>query len=89
MKDQVYSLTGMRITKEQPYYDLQFTMFSREMIAKFDCSYVEMGKQDVRGNYSISLFTEVHTITQQKHFASKDELFGYIVGFNSYHQAYL
>lgn len=43
---------------------------------------VEFGKQDSRGAISITLVSLRGTVPMQKHFNSKDELLGYVVGYN-------
>ena len=73
-------LTGIDAT----YYRIQFEQFEQSMIQKFGCEFVAFGKQDTRGGHSICLFSEKGTISQQKHFDSKDQLIGFVIGYNSY-----
>ena len=77
-------IVGMRLTgNDKSYYKAQLNLFEEKMIAKGMATRVEFGKQDTRGLYSICLFNESHCVTQQKHFESKQELLGYIVGYNT------
>ena len=73
-------LTGIDAT----YYRLQLAQFEQSMIQKFDCEYVAFGKQDTRGGHSICIFSKKGTVSQQKHFDSKDQLIGFVIGYNSY-----
>ena len=83
------SIVGMRITgTNKNYYLRQLELFEQAMIDKGRATRVEFGKQDMRGVPSICLFNG-HCVTQQKHFNSKDELLGYVVGYNSVEQDYL
>lgn len=45
------------------------------------CAYIEIGKQDIRGFHSISLFDSRDCVIKQKHFKTKDTLLGYAVGY--------
>lgn len=49
---------------------------------------VQFGKQDIRGGFSITLFDNKHCVPSQKFFATKQELLGYIVGYNEAHQVH-
>lgn len=84
------SIVGIRITgTNKNYYLRQLELFEQAMIDKGWATRVEFGKQDMRGVPSICLFNDRHCVTQQKHFNSKDELLGYVVGYNSVEQGYL
>lgn len=75
-------IVGMRITGiDKNYYLRQLELFEQAMIDKGRATRVEFGKQDMRGVPSICLFND-GCVTQQKHFNSKDELLGYVVGYN-------
>jgi len=78
-------LTGINAT----YYKFQLEEFEQHMIKKFNCDYVAFGKQDTRGAHSICLFSKKGTVSQQRHFDSKDQLLGFVVGYNSHNGAHL
>ena len=83
------SIVGMRITgTNKNYYLHQLELFEQKMIDKGMATRVEFGKQDMRGVPSICLFNG-HCVTQQKHFDTKQELLGYVVGYNNAGEAYL
>ena len=44
---------------------------------------IQFGKQDIRGNYSISIFDKKDRIIEQKMFNSRLELFSFINGYLS------
>ena len=84
------SIVGMRITgTNKNYYLHQLELFEQKMIDKGMATRVEFGKQDMRGVPSICLFNDNHCVTQQKHFDTKQELLGYVVGYNNASKAYL
>ena len=81
-----YSISNMRLGAEKAYYQNQLAAFASIMIDKFDdVQRVEFGKQDSRGALSITLFNSKHCVPQQRHFTSKDELLGFVVGYNHSH----
>jgi len=43
---------------------------------------VEFGKQDIRGGFSITLVDKEDCVPMQKFFKNKDELLGFVCGFN-------
>ena len=66
------------------YYLSQLEIFERHMIADFEnVDHVEYGKQDTRGSVSVSLVTPDHLINEQKHFADKNEMLGFVCGYNA------
>lgn len=86
------STNSMILGKEKPYLKNQLMTFAESMADKFnDTIEVCYGKQDSRGALSITLFNSRHCVDHQKHFSSKDELLGFVIGYNSAHskQAYL
>lgn len=78
-------LQNIRITGiNKNYYLNQLETFERHMVDQGMAVRVEFGKQDqYRSNPSISLFDDKHGINQQKHFDTKHEMLGYVVGYNA------
>ena len=57
----------------------------QEFADRFDTSKiteVQYGKQDLRGTESITLHDKKNCVPYQKHFKNKDEMLGYVEGFN-------
>jgi hypothetical protein len=78
-------LSHIRLTGiDKLYYLRQFEQFEIAMVKKFNCQYVAYGKQDTRGAHSICLFSDNGCVSQQRHFDSKDQLIGFVVGYNSH-----
>lgn len=78
-----FSTPNIRITREKPYYMSHMQTFANHMADKFsDTISVDYGKQDTRGGISITLFNTRHCVDHQHHFNSKDEMLGFIVGYN-------
>ena len=77
-----YNICNMRITGERKVYILhQFEKFA----LNFDSDKikeVDFGKQDIRGGFSICLVDNESIIPEQMFFNSKDELIGFVIGFN-------
>ena len=84
-----YSLQNIRITgHNKEYYLNQLSVFAARCCLKPGIKRVEFGKQDTRGAVSICLATDAHCISAQKHFDSKAEMLGFVVGFNEAHSGY-
>ena len=77
-----YNLCNMRITGDRKTYILkQFENFALH----FDTDKikaVDFGKQDIRGGFSICLVDLKDTIPEQMFFNSKEELIGFVIGYN-------
>lgn len=88
-----YRLVGMRLTGvDKNYYVAQLQTFTNAIMLKFEgVESVEFGKQDVRGGYSICILDTRGCINYQKVFESKQQLIGYVCGYNAANsnQAYL
>ena len=85
-----YRVNHMRLTGDnKEYWANQLAEFSRRFINK-EYGYnskiikgVDFGKQDIRGGFSICLIDEKNCIPKQKYFESKDQLLGFVQGFNN------
>lgn len=83
------STPNIRITREKPYYMHQLNEFAEHMEKRFpDTIRVEYGKQDIRGGISICLFNNRHCIDHQHFFNSKDEMLGFVAGYNKSFNSY-
>ena len=83
-----YRINHMRLTGNNKEYWLnQLAEFSRRFINKNYGSRtikgVDFGKQDIRGGFSICLIDEKNCIPKQKYFENKDQLLGFVQGFNN------
>jgi len=78
-----FRLVGMRLPKNGGFYQGQFSKFFETIITTFykSVNYMEFGKQDQRGGFSICFYEDDVSI-KQVHFESKDHLLGFVVGFN-------
>jgi len=75
---------NMKVTgPNRRYYLNQFEVFAAKVSTKLFIE-VQFGRQDQRGGFSIALVDHNGVIAHQKHFDSKDMMFGYIVGCNTY-----
>ena len=81
------SLNNIRITgRDKTYYMHQLQVFADKMPLKFpdmDIQSVCFGKQDIRGGISITFFNSKHCVPHQKFFDSKQEMIGFVCGYNS------
>ena len=84
-----YALVSIRLTgTDRVFYKNQLETFGENInrylkrTGEHTITRVEFGKQDSRGALSITLFNARHCVPMQKHFSSKDELLGYVVGYN-------
>ena len=69
--------------KDKGYYITVLKVFTEHMLKQFpNCAYVEYGKQDTRGGYSIYLVNSDHCGVKQRIFESKEQMLGFIVGYN-------
>ena len=90
MDNSTYQINHMRLNGENKHYWLhQLAEFSRRFVNK-EYGYnsriikgVNFGKQDIRGAFSICLIDEKNCIPKQKSFESKDQLLGFVQGFNN------
>ncbi len=74
-----FKLTGC----DKTYYHAQLIKFEQHMIKNYpDIVRAEYGKQDNRGSLSISLVDDNGAIHKQRHFKTKDELLGFVIGYN-------
>ena len=66
------------------YYEYQMQEFANNLAARVTCDvkYIQFGKQDSRGALSITIFDHRHCVPMQRHFSSKDEMLGFIEGYN-------
>ncbi len=82
-------IVGIRITGvDKNYYLNQLQIFADSInwaLNRDDIVRVEFGRQDIRGGISICLVDDRTCVTQQKFFNSKDEMLGFVCGFNSAH----
>ncbi len=80
-------LVGIRITGvDKDYYLNQLQIFADNInsaLNRNDIVSVEFGRQDIRGVISICLVHVSTCVAHQKFFKTKDELLGYICGYNS------
>ena len=77
-----FRFCNMRITGERKIYLLkQFEKFALHFDSD-KIKAVEFGKQDIRGGFSICLIDNKDTIPEQMFFNSKDELIGFVIGYN-------
>ena len=76
MNLQSIRLTGVNAN----YYRAKLEAFEQLMIARNLAEYVEFGKQDPRGNPSISLFKN-HCIKQQRHYTNKQAMIEFVAGY--------
>jgi len=84
-----YSIVNMRLTKESAYWKAQMNNFAEHIISiNKDIKSVSFGKQDIRGGFSITLFDSQHCVPRQEFFISKDEMLGYIRGYNMANSEY-
>ena len=83
MKNEKFvKLSNFRLPKKNtPYWNRVLSDFCNTASETMGASYIEIGKQDIRGNFSISYFTDSHCIIKQEHFENKDMLLGYVVGY--------
>jgi len=88
-----FSIYGMRLSGiDKNYYLSQLQQFANAMSLKSPASdSVEYGKQDTRGGFSICILEPSGCVVHQKTFESKQEMLGFICGYNSANsnQAYL
>ena len=79
-----YALCNMRLPQHlAAYWVAQLDQFTQACIDNYGAATVEFGKQDVRGSFSICLLDDKHCCFKQIFFKSKDELLGFIKGYNS------
>jgi len=80
-----YRLANIRLTGiDKNYYAGQLQQFANSMSVKFkDFKLVEFGRQDIRGGHSICIYNTRNCVNHQKFFNSKNELLGFVCGFNS------
>lgn len=79
-----HSIVNMRLTGiGKNYYANQLAEFASK-INKKKYKGVQFGKQDIRGGISITLFDHNGCVPSQKHFNSKDEMLGFVVGVNTF-----
>lgn len=77
------SLSHLRLTgRNKEYYKNQMVIFSRHFDDK-KYTMIEFGKQDARGVNSITFIHVERYVPMQRHFDSKEEMLGYIVGYNT------
>lgn len=81
MKISKIASTNMRLTSEKPYWEHQLAEFAENTV-KGDYKGVEFGKQDSRGAFSICFFDARHCVPKQILFAKKEQLLGYVQGYN-------
>lgn len=77
------STPNMRLRVSDKTYILNQMQKFADRFDESQVSRVEFGKQDIRGGFSITIFDLRHCVPKQKHFGSKEEMEGYIVGYNS------
>ena len=80
-----YTYSNFRLPKvDKIYYENQMQDFSNTLAYRIDTDVksIHFGKQDMRGALSITVFDQRHCVSMQRHFSSKDDMMGYIVGFN-------
>jgi len=81
-----FRLCNIRIIGNNKTYLLkQFENFALNIGNREDSKIktVEFGKQDIRGGFSITLIDKKDCIPFQKFFNSKDEMIGFVCGFNT------
>lgn len=77
-----FSIVNMRLTGGNAgFYRRQCQLFA-ELMNPAEIKRVEFGKQDIRGGYSITFVNHRHTVPAQLVFYSKDEMLGFVIGFN-------
>jgi hypothetical protein len=78
-------IANMRISgSNSAYINNQLKTFARNLDSKLFAS-VSIGRQDIRGGFSIALGSHDYRQSQQRHFDSKDQMVGYIMGCNMVH----
>ena len=79
-----FKLLHLRLpTKDKGYYNAVLSQFTENMLKQSpNCAYVEYGKQDARGGFSICLNNAEHCTISQRIFDSKEQMLGFIVGYN-------
>lgn len=79
-----FKLINLKLpTKDKNYYLAVLRIFTEHMLEQFpECAYVQYGKQDLRGGYSIYLSNASHCGVRQRIFESKEQMLGFIVGYN-------
>lgn len=79
-----FKLLHLRLPeKDKGYHNVVLSQFTQTIIDRFpDCAYVEYGKQDTRGGHSICLNNAEHCTISQRIFDSKEQMLGFIVGYN-------
>ena len=78
-------IVNMRLTgNDKAFYRGHCEQMAEHIIAASDgfIINVQFGKQDIRGGFSVTLIDNRHCVPSQKFFATKQELLGYIVGYN-------
>jgi len=65
------------------YWLNQLKEFADYQCEGINVSYIEFGKQDSRGAYSICWYNSKDIVIKQVHFESKDMMLGFIQGCNS------
>jgi len=79
-----FEIISMRLNDKREYYKTHFSTFCQHMALVFEnIAYIEIGKQDQRGGFSVSIYGGKHIIINQKLFDSKNDMLGFIVGFNT------
>jgi len=81
-----YSYSDFRISGiDKGYHEHQMQDFANNLASRIDCEvkYIHFGKQDSRGSLSITVFDHRHCVPMQRHFNSKDDLLGFIIGYNA------
>ena len=68
-------------SQSKPYWINQLQEFANRF--NDEIKSIAFGKQDLRGNPSITLFDTRHCVPGQMHFASNKELLSYVQGYNA------
>jgi len=83
--DTEYKTNSFRLADNERHMPAQFQTFCNNFSSRsdIDIRYIVFGKQDSRGALSITVFDQRHCVPMQRHFSSKQEMFGYVEGYNN------
>lgn len=73
---------NMRLSGDLKMYHLSQLQIFANHFASTQVKSVHFGKQDTRGNPSITIVDHNHCVPTQRHFSSNKELLEYVIGYN-------